>query len=152
MLIVIALYLFLGSFRTALAVMLSLPLCALTAVIIMNEAGVSANLMSLGGIAVAIGMLCDGSIVVMESILAQMKRRHETGETIYSIVLRVTGEVSKPVFFSGICVIIVFLPLLTLQGVEGKMFSPMEFTISAAMAASITVALLIVPASSSCSD
>lgn len=145
LLIIIILLLFLGSMRTALIVMLSLPICALTAVIIMNHAGVSANLMSLGGIAIAIGMLCDGSIVVMESILAQMKRRHNTDESSYSIVLRATGEVSKPVLFAGIIVIIVFLPLLTLQGVEGKMFSPMAFSISSAMLGSILVALLIVP-------
>lgn len=144
-LVIIVLLLFLGSFRAAFIVVLSLPFCALTAIIIMNRTGVTANLMSLGGIAVAIGMLCDGSIVVMESILARMNRRSDNNESSTAIISGAVCEVGKPVLFSGIIVIIVFLPLLTLQGVEGKMFSPMAFSISAAMAGSIAMALLFVP-------
>lgn len=143
-LIGIVLLIFLGNFRTAFIVMLSLPLCALIAAIIINRAGISANLMSLGGIAIAIGMLCDGSIVMIESIL--MKLDHRVTDHKLNLIKAAASEVARPILFSGIIVIAVFLPLLTLEGVEGKMFAPMAFSISAAMAGSIVVALIIVPA------
>lgn len=144
LLIGIVLIIFLGNFRAALIVMVSLPLCALVAAICINKAGISANLMSLGGIAIAIGMLCDGSIVMMESIL--MKLDHRDTDKKFYIIKAAAKEVSRPILFSGMIVIAVFLPLLTLEGVEGKMFSPMAFSISAAMLGSIIVALIIVPA------
>lgn len=143
-LIGIVLLIFLGNIRTAFIVMLSLPLCALTAFIIINKAGISANLMSLGGIAIAIGMLCDGAIVMIESILLKLDHRSEKGRM--EMIRAAAQDVARPILFSGIIVIAVFLPLLTLDGVEGKMFSPMAFSIAAAMAGSILVALMIVPA------
>ncbi|GAB4280719.1 MAG: CusA/CzcA family heavy metal efflux RND transporter [Candidatus Rifleibacteriota bacterium] len=143
-LIGIVLIIFLGNLRTAFIVMLSLPLCALIAAIFINKAGISANLMSLGGIAIAIGMLCDGSIVMMESILNKLD--HTSGRKKFYLIKSAAQEVSRPILFSGMIVIAVFLPLLTLEGVEGKMFSPMAFSISAAMVGSIIVALIIVPA------
>jgi cobalt-zinc-cadmium resistance protein CzcA len=143
-LIGIVLLLFLGNLRTACIVMLSLPLCALSAFVIINKSGISANLMSLGGIAIAIGMLCDGSIVMMEAIL--MRLDHNSGKKILTLISDAAKEVARPILFSGMIVIAVFLPLLTLEGVEGKMFSPMAFSITSAMVGSIIVALLIVPA------
>ena len=143
LLVVVVLLLFIGNWHTTLIVVLSLPLCAFIAVMIMNYFGISANLMSLGGIAVAVGMLCDGSIVMMESILSGLKKNKEGSR--FKIIAAAIKEVANPILFSGIIVIIVFTPLLTLENYEGKMFSPMAFTISAAMVGSILVALLIIP-------
>jgi cobalt-zinc-cadmium resistance protein CzcA len=144
LLIGIVLLLFLGNFRTAFIVMLSLPLCAMVAAIIINQTDISANLMSLGGIAIAIGMLCDGSIVMIESILMKLSRNK--GSNKYYLIKSAASSVSRPILFSGAIVMAVFVPLLTLEGVEGKMFSPMAFSISAAMLGSVIVALFIVPA------
>ncbi|MBR4330147.1 MAG: efflux RND transporter permease subunit, partial [Candidatus Riflebacteria bacterium] len=143
LLVVAVLLLFIGNWHTTLIIVISLPLCAFIAVIIMNYFGISANLMSLGGIAVAVGMLCDGSIVMMESILSGLKKNKDTSR--FKIISAAIKEVANPILFSGIIVIIVFTPLLTLENYEGKMFSPMAFTISAAMIGSILVALLIIP-------
>ncbi|MBR4570915.1 MAG: efflux RND transporter permease subunit [Candidatus Riflebacteria bacterium] len=143
LLVVAVLLLFIGNWHTTLIIVISLPLCAFIAVIIMNYFGISANLMSLGGIAVAVGMLCDGSIVMMESILSGLKKNKEGSR--FKIIASAIKEVANPILFSGIIVIIVFTPLLTLENYEGKMFSPMAFTISAAMVGSILVALLIIP-------
>ena len=142
-LIGIILLVFMGSVRLAAIIILSLPLCAMISFIFLNHTGISANLMSLGGIAIAIGMLCDGSIVMIESILAKLN--HQTDNKL-NLIRSAAKEVARPILFSGIIVIAVFLPLLTLEGVEGKMFAPMAFSISSAMAGSIIVALLIVPA------
>ena len=142
-LVILVLFLFLGNLQTAIVVVTSLPLCAFIAVMIMNHFGVSANLMSLGGIAIAIGMLCDGSIVMMESILSALKRGK--GSSRFESIASAIKEVANPIVFSGIIVIIVFTPLLTLDNYEGKMFSPMAFTISSAMLGSILVALFIIP-------
>lgn len=142
-LVILVLFLFLGNIQTAIVVVTSLPLCAFIAIMIMNHFGVSANLMSLGGIAIAIGMLCDGSIVMMESILTALKRGKGTSR--FESISMAIKEVANPILFSGIIVIIVFTPLLTLDNYEGKMFSPMAFTISAAMLGSILVALFIIP-------
>ena len=143
LLVVAVLLLFIGNWHTTLIIVISLPLCAFIAVMIMNYFGISANLMSLGGIAVAVGMLCDGSIVMMESILSGLKKNKEGSR--FKIIASAIKEVANPILFSGIIVIIVFTPLLTLENYEGKMFSPMAFTISAAMVGSILVALLIIP-------
>lgn len=145
LLILIVLFIFLGNLRTTLMVMVSLPLCALIAILLLNWLEISANLMSLGGIAIAIGMLCDGAIVMVESILYGLKNRSENA-SVSRCVLRSAKEVARPIAFSAAIVIMVFLPLLTLEGVEGKMFSPMAFSISAAMIGSALVALFVLPA------
>ena len=147
LLVIAVLLLFIGNLQTTLIVVVSLPLCAFIAVIIMNYFGVSANLMSLGGIAIAVGMLCDGSIVMMESILSALKKNNEGSR--FKVISGAIKEVANPILFSGIIVIIVFTPLLTLENYEGKMFSPMAFTISAAMIGSIIIALLVIPSLSS---
>lgn len=148
-LVLIALVLFLGNIRTAAIVAISLPLCALFAAIFMGMSGLSANLMSLGGIAIAIGMLGDGAIVVVENIhrhLTDEKNRHRSK---IELIVSASAEVARPILFSVAIIIIVFLPLFTLQGVEGKMFSPMAFTVTFALLGSVVSALLFAPVLSS---
>jgi len=144
-LVLLTLLLFLGNFRTALIVTVSLPVCALTAVIFMGIQGISANLMSLGGIAIAIGMLGDGAIVMVENIFRHLGDKKHENKTKMQIIYSAATEVSRPVVFSIAIIIIVFFPIFTLEGVEGKMFSPMAFTISFALLGSILSALIVAP-------
>lgn len=144
-LVLIILFVFLGNWRTAVIVAISLPLCALTAVIFMKLFGVSANLMSLGGIAIAIGMLGDGAIVMVENIYRHLNFPSEMAISKRDVILNAAREVSRPIVFSIAIIIIVFLPIFTLHGVEGKMFSPLAFTISFALLGSIFAALLVAP-------
>ena len=144
-LVVITLLVFLGNVRTALIVALALPLCALIAVIFMRLTGLSANLMSLGGIAIAIGMLGDASIVMVENIyrnLSDEKNRHASKA---EVIISSAREVARPILFSVAIIVIVFLPLFTLEGVEGKMFSPMAFTVTLALLGSAMIAILFAP-------
>ena len=120
----LVLLLFLGNLRTAFIVALSLPVCALVAVIFMDLNGISANLMSLGGIAIAIGMLGDGAIVMVENIYRHLGESRSQDLPKGTIILQAGREVAKPIAFSIAIIILVFLPLFTLEGVEGKMFSP----------------------------
>jgi len=145
LLVIITLGVFLGNFRTAFIVALSLPICALVAVLCMGVQGLSADLMSLGGIAIAIGMLGDGAIVMVENLFRQLGERHGRGEPKATVIHDAAREVSRPIVFSIIIIIIVFLPLFTLEGVEGKMFSPMAFTIAFALLGSLLVAIVVAP-------
>ncbi len=140
---------FLGTFRTAAIVALSLPLCALIAVIGMSRFGISANLMSLGGIAIAIGMLGDGAIVTVENIYRHLNREDRGPADERHVIARAAAEVSRPVVLSIVIIVVVFLPIFTLEGVEGKMFSPMAFTISLALLGSVVTALVVSPVLSS---
>jgi heavy metal efflux system protein len=148
-LVLLTLLLFLGNFRTAFIVVLALPLCALIAVIFMGFSDLSANLMSLGGIAIAIGMLGDASIVMVENIYRHLSEKKNQGRNKFKIIVDSAREVANPILFSVIIIIIVFLPLFTLEGVEGKMFSPMALTISFALLGSLLVALFFAPVLSS---
>ncbi|MHB1216537.1 MAG: efflux RND transporter permease subunit, partial [Thiobacillus sp.] len=145
-LVVILLLLFLGNLRAAIVVALILPLSVLATFVLMRQFGLSANLMSLGGLAIAIGLLVDAAVVVVENIVAHLAHDPEgTGETPLQRVLWATQEVARPVT-SGIAIIaIVFLPLLTLQGLEGKLFTPVALTIVFALAASLLLALTVIP-------
>ena len=145
LLVVITLGVFLGNLRTAFIVALSLPICALIAVLCMGLRDISANLMSLGGIAIAIGMLGDGAIVMVENIFRHLGERHGQGERKAMIIYDAAKEVNRPIVFSIVIIIIVFLPLFTLEGVEGKMFSPMAFTIALALLGSLLVAVVVAP-------
>ncbi len=146
LLVVLTLFIFLGNLRTAFIVALSLPLCALAAIIGMTLTGISANLMSLGGIAIGIGMLGDGAIVMVENIYRHLSVAPNEGpRDKRELILRSVREVSRPIIFSIAIIIVVFLPIFTLEGVEGKMFSPMAFTISFALLGSIATALLVSP-------
>ena len=148
-LVIATLFIFLGNLRSAFIVALSLPLCALISVIFMRIHGISANLMSLGGIAIGIGMLADGAIVMVENIYRHLNLKTAAKEGVINTILRAAGEVSRPIVFSIAIIIIVFLPVFSLQDVEGKMFSPMVFTICFALFGSILSALFVAPALSS---
>lgn len=141
-LVLITLGLFLGHLPSALVVALALPFSALFAVLCMRLIGLSANLMSLGGLAIAIGMLCDGAIVVVENIYRHVRQDGVNPEWDVTTAVR---EVARPVVFSILIIIIVFLPIFTLEGVEGKMFSPMAWTISFALLGSLFYAIAGAP-------
>jgi len=146
-LVAIVLFLFLGELRSALVVITALPLAMLIAFIFMAQAGLSANLMSLAGLAVGIGMMVDGAVVMVENAFRIMAERRETGEPVErtSAVLAAAREVANPVAFAIMIIIVVFLPLFALEGLEGKLFKPMAFTISYAMAGSLLLTLTVIP-------
>ena len=147
-LVVVLLVLFLGNLRAALVVALILPLSALATFILMRWFNMSANLMSLGGLAIAIGMLVDAAVVVVENIVTHLaEARHRDAAVLprLHVIYRSVAEVTLPVG-SGIAIIIlVFLPLLTLQGLEGKLFVPVALTIVFALSASLVLSLTVVP-------
>jgi len=139
------LFLFLWNARSALVVICSIPLSMLIAFIMMRWFGFSANLQSLGGLAIGIGMMVDGSVVVVENILRHLSDPGDKKGSLVHRVLTATREVGQPVFFSVLIIVAVFLPLFTLRGIEGKLFSPMAFTIAFAMLGALVVSLTIVP-------
>lgn len=142
-LVVVILFLFLGDLRSSLVVIATLILTPLLTFLVMNRIELSANLMSLGGLAIAIGLMVDASVVVVENIFAKLSHNKHADRT--AIVVEAVREVSTPVIF-GICVIIlVFLPLMTLEGMEGKMFSPLAYTIAIALAISLVISLTLSP-------
>ena len=146
-LVAIVLFLFLGELRSAVVVIAALPLAMLIAFIFMGEAGLSANLMSLAGLAVGIGMMVDGAVVMVENAFRIMAERKEAGETVdrSAAVLAAAREVANPIAFAIMIIIVVFLPLFALQGLEGKLFKPMAFNISFAMAGSLVLTLTLIP-------
>ncbi len=144
-LVLLLLYLFLGNLRSTLIVIASLPLSVLAAFIAMRLSGLSANLMSLGGLAIGIGMMVDGSVVMIENIFRHMEERKEEDISLLRLVSEAAREVARPVVFAIGIIIIVFLPLFTLEGVEGKLFSPMAYAISFALAGALLLALTLVP-------
>ena len=144
-LVLVFLYLFLGNLRSTLIVASILPLSALAAFLGMEAVGLTANLMSLGGLAIGIGMLVDGAVVVVENVVSHLERRRDEEISVFALVGEATREVGRPVVFSVSIIVIVFLPLFTLQGVEGKMFGPMAYTISFALLGALVLALTMVP-------
>lgn len=146
-LVAIILFLFLGEVRSALVVIVTLPLAMLIAFIGMGQAGLSANLMSLAGLAIGIGMMVDGAVVMVENAFRIMAERLEHGEKVdrTSAVLAAAKEVANPVAFAILIIIVVFLPLFALEGLEGKMFKPMAFNIAFAMAGSLILSLTLIP-------
>ncbi len=143
-LVVILLVLFLGNLRAALVVALTLPLAVLVTFILMQQFGMSANLMSLGGLAIAIGMLVDAAVVVVENIINHLSGRQQHIPHLH-IIYRAVKEVITPVAAGVAIIIIVFLPLMTLQGLEGKLFIPVALTIVFALAASLLLSLTVIP-------
>lgn len=145
-LVVILLLLFLGDVRAALVVSLTLPLAVLIAFLMMHLFGLSANLMSLGGLAIAIGLLVDAAVVVVENTVNHLVPGHGIDDPPkLHRVYRAVGEVARPVV-SGIAIIcLVFMPLLSLQGLEGKLFGPVALTIIFALAASLLLSMTVVP-------
>jgi cobalt-zinc-cadmium resistance protein CzcA len=141
--VVIVLFLFLGDLRSSLIVIATLVLTPLLTFMAMNQLGLSANLMSLGGLAIAIGLMVDGSVVVVENAFAKLGR--DGGESRVRTILEAVLEVGTPVIFGISIIILVFLPLMTLQGMEGKMFGPLAFTIAIALAISLVLSLTLTP-------
>ncbi|WIA58168.1 CusA/CzcA family heavy metal efflux RND transporter [Sphingobium sp. WTD-1] len=144
-LVVILLILFLGDWRAAAIVAATLPMSALVTFLMMRGMGLSANLMSLGGLAIAIGMLVDGAVVVVENIVERLNHAKDDGPPRLHNVYRATGEVVVPVSAGIVIIALVFLPLLSLEGLEGKLFAPVALTIIFALAGSLLIALTLVP-------
>jgi cobalt-zinc-cadmium resistance protein CzcA len=149
-LVLILLVLFLGNFRAALTIAFILPLSALFTFLLMRYFGLSANLMSLGGLTIAIGMLVDAAVVVVENIVSHLAdAKHANNLPRMHIIYRAVREVSVPVTAGVLIIITVFLPLLTLQGLEGKLFTPVALTIMFALAGSLFLSLTVIPVISS---
>ncbi len=144
-LVVILLLLFLGDFRASVIVALALPMSALLTFIFMSSIGLTANLMSLGGLAIAVGMLVDGAVVVVENVVERLSdEKHARASKLHNIFIA-AAEVAKPVA-SGLAIIaLVFLPLLTLEGLEGKLFSPVALTIVLALLSALVLSLTLIP-------
>lgn len=143
--IVLVLFIVLWDFRAALTVAVSLPLTAAAAFILMGWQGVTANLMSLGGLVIAIGMVVDGAIVVTENIARHMQDKTDSDMSRIAIASEAVREVARPVMFAILIIVVVFLPLFTLQAMEGKMYKPLALTMCFALIGSLVVALTIVP-------
>ncbi len=142
-LVVVILFLFLGDLRSSLIVIATLLLTPLITFMVMNRVGLSANLMSLGGLAIAVGLIVDGSVVVVENAFAKLGKTH--GDFRMKMVVEAVTEVGTPVIFGIGIIILVFLPLMTLEGMEGKMFAPLAYTIAIALAISLVLSLTLSP-------
>ncbi len=144
-LVVVVLFIFLGDVRSSLIVVATLIITPLTTFILMNRYGISANLMSLGGLAIAIGLMVDATVVVVENVYHRLGHAGKSvGERVRT-VLSATAEVATPTIFGIAIIILVFLPLMTLQGIEGKMFAPLALTIVMALGVSLLVSLVLSP-------
>lgn len=144
-LVVVLLLAFLGNLRAAVVVALILPFSALGTFVLMRQFGLSANLMSLGGLAIAIGMLVDGAVVVVENIETALTGPHAQRQSPLHLVYRASREVAVPVAAGIAIIVIVFLPLLSLEGLEGKLFAPVALTIVFALTVSLLLSLTLVP-------
>ncbi|MFA5214561.1 efflux RND transporter permease subunit [Sulfuricurvum sp.] len=144
-LVLILLLLFLGDFRAAITVAVMVPMAVLATFILIRQFGMSANLMSLGGLTIAIGMLVDSGIVVVENIIGHLGQSHGKNIPKLHIIYRATKEVSTPVVSGIIIIAMVFLPLMSLEGIEGKMFIPVALTIIFALLASLILSMTVIP-------
>ncbi len=144
LLVMVILFLYLGDLRSSLIVSANLLLTPLLTFLIMNHVGLSANLMSLGGLAIAIGLMVDGSVVVVENVFAQLS--HHPAKSKLNVVRDAVAEVATPVIFGVMIIVLVFLPLMTLEGTEGKMFAPLAYTIAIALLLSLGLSLTLSPA------
>lgn len=145
LLVVVVLFVFLGDVRSSLIVVTTLIIAPLTTFLLMNRYGISANLMSLGGLAIAIGLMVDATVVVVENVFHRLGEAAASGTSRVRVILQATMEVATPTIFGIAIIILVFLPLMTLQGIEGKMFAPLALTIAIALAVSLAVSLFLSP-------
>jgi cobalt-zinc-cadmium resistance protein CzcA len=153
--VIVILFLFLGDLRSSLIVSANLLITPLLTFLIMNHIGLSANLMSLGGLAIAIGLMVDGSVVVVENVFSKLSHERHAfpGEVAdhrkLQIVFDGVKEVATPTLFGVTIIILVFLPLMTLEGMEGKLFGPLAYTIAIALGISLVLSLTLSPVLSS---
>ena len=143
-LVVVILLLLLGNVRGGLLVASVIPLSMLATLIAMNGMGVSGNLMSLG--ALDFGLIIDGAVVVVENVVRRLRETGARGQEVAGVVRAATKQVARPVVFGTAIIMIVYIPVLSLQGIEGKMFRPMALTVLAALLAALVLALTLVPA------
>ncbi len=147
--VILVLYVFLRNLRGALVVALTLPLAVLATFLIMQQVGLSANLMSLGGLAISLGMIVDAAIVQVENVerhlTEQTKGRALSITDRLPVVLRAVLEVRKPSLFGELIIALTFVPLLTLQGMEGKMFVPLALTVVIALLSSLVLSMTVIP-------
>ncbi|MEI5637622.1 MULTISPECIES: efflux RND transporter permease subunit [unclassified Pseudoalteromonas] len=144
--IVVILALFLMNLSATFLVLISIPIAIAMALMMMTWLGISANLMSLGGIAVAIGMLVDGSVVMVENICKRIETSSQQQHSVIAVVRSAAKQVAKPIFFATAIILLVFTPLFSFVGVEAKLFQPMAISIMLALVAAVIVALVVVPA------
>ena len=143
-LVIVVLFAFMGGIRPSIVVALSIPFSVLFAMLGMRYFGISANLMSFGGLAIAIGMMVDGTIVIVENV-DRLLQNAPSDEPRWKTVVRASTEVGRPIVFAIAIIIVVFLPLFTLHGVEGKTFRPLAYSVSLAMLGSLLFAVFIAP-------
>jgi cobalt-zinc-cadmium resistance protein CzcA len=144
-LVAVILFLFLGELRSAIVVIVALPMAMLIAFILMQMTGLSANLMSLAGLAIGIGMMVDGAVVMVENGYRLLSHRRGSNESRGAIILTAASEVANPIAFAILIIIVVFLPLFSLTDLEGKLFKPMALTITFAMLGSLILTMTLVP-------
>jgi cobalt-zinc-cadmium resistance protein CzcA len=144
LLVLVVLYLLLRSIRGALIVLFALPLSLLLTFIVMKYGGLNANLMSLGGLVISIGMILDSTIIQVENVQRHLRSMTEEAHKL-SLVLKAVLEVLKPSIFGELIIALTFIPILGLQGMEGKMFSPLAYTVAIALFASLFLSILVIP-------
>ena len=144
-LVVLVLFLFLGDVRSALIVVVAIPMARLIAFLFMDGVGMSANLMSLGGLIIGLGMTIDGPVVLVENAFRQLS--HHAGKPVNrtAVVLKAAREVMNPVAFGVLIIIVVFLPLFALTGLEGKLFKPLAINMTFAMVGSLILTVTLMP-------
>src|SRR5882672_7417379 len=142
-LVLLILVLLLGDFRSSLITAAAIPFCMLVAFILMWYSGLSANLMSLGGLAISIGMMVDATVVMVENIYRHLEEHRE--HSMREAILVAAQEIGRPMFFAILIIMAVFLPVFTLQGIEGKLFKPLAYAVTFSMIGSMLMALCIAP-------
>lgn len=144
-LVILILFGLLSNIRAATVAALAVPVCMLIAFILMWRAGISANLLTLGGLAISIGMMIDASVVITENIYRNVSETWKVGESLEEVVLRGATQIGRPVFFAILIVIAAFIPLLALRGIEGRLFVPLATTIIFSMVGSVIMAFTVTP-------
>jgi len=145
LLVVVVLFVFLGDVRSSLIVVATLVIAPLATFIVMNRYGISANLMSLGGLAIAIGLMVDATVVVVENIFHRLGPKASEGRERLRHILEATMEVAVPTVFGIAIIMLVFVPLMTLEGIEGKLFAPLALTIVIALGIALAVSITLSP-------
>lgn len=144
-LVIVVLSIFLGTVRTSIVVCFTLIITPLVTFIVMNYYGLPANLMSLGGLTIALGMMVDPTVVVVENIYQRLGQAKGTDQSKFEIIVKAVAEVGTPVIFGVFVTILVFIPLMTLEGMEGKTFSPLAITIAISLLVALFVSVLLSP-------